>query len=88
MKKLTPTQYHFTVEERKSVLIKNRNATDAERVETILNTTYYYLDSSKYFKVKAHINSIVEAFEQDEVRDEKLTMLTKGLARRLKKGES
>lgn len=88
MKKLTQTTYHFTVEERKNVLIKNRNTTDEEKVETLLGTTYYHLDSSKYFKVKAHINSIVEAYEQSEVRDEKLTMLTKGLARRLKKGES
>lgn len=88
MKKVTPTQYHFTVEEHKSILIKNKTLAEVERVETILGTTYYYLDSSKYFKVKAHINSIIEAFEQEDVRAEKLTALTKGLARRLKKGES
>lgn len=87
MKKLTNTQFSFTVEEAAHTLVKNHPLNPEEKVETLREVTFYHLTSSKYFKVKAHINSINEAFEQEDVRNEKLVLLTNGLTRRLKKGE-
>lgn len=76
--------YHFKIEGKDFYLVK----TKGEEVEGKLKQnegTFFYLNHDKYFKVKGHITSTLNHYEDaEEIITEKLTLLIQGLSRRLK----